>query len=490
MKNTGIPIGICLFLLTFPVQAELQLESIDSKLEISLEQVSITTQQTKLSRLFIDYQSARMSYQLIETEVTTPRELLSQLFLATNEGIFASRLTPPGLLPNESPRFLSLDAQQFAIGKTLTLQLKATDADGDPLAFSTVDLPAGALLSGSTFTWTPTADQIGTHTLNFTVSDGRGGTDSQTVQIVVEGSSGIPSLLGDLDGDGEVTSGDAILALRIAADILQPSDSQRLVADVDGDGGITSGDAILILRKAAGLIESFLKPVAVNTSLPLVNVRMEEGIKVSDGQSALVLTLDPEEGVVGGDLSLTLGTGFELSGAILLKGLSPEALSAINIDQTEAIRISFIDPGREEILRPLSLILPVENLEPGTAINVQGTLYNQLGWSAGEVRYEGTTRGTLPSRFVLHQNYPNPFNPSTTFRFALPQTEHATLDIYALTGQHVRKLIDEPLAAGVYALEWNGADKNGKPVGTGVYLYRLSIDDGRFTETRRMLLLK
>ena len=62
---------------------------------------------------------------------------------------------------------------------------------------------------------------------------------------------------GDVDDDGTINSGDAIIALRIAAGLIQPTAQQQNAADVDNDGQVTSGDAILILRQAAGLISSF-----------------------------------------------------------------------------------------------------------------------------------------------------------------------------------------------------------------------------------------
>ena len=62
---------------------------------------------------------------------------------------------------------------------------------------------------------------------------------------------------GDADGDGEITVGDALIALRIAAKLVeQPTDEQFAACDVDGDDEITVGDALLILRVAAKLADA------------------------------------------------------------------------------------------------------------------------------------------------------------------------------------------------------------------------------------------
>ncbi|MHC1575102.1 MAG: S-layer protein domain-containing protein [Candidatus Methanogasteraceae archaeon] len=64
-----------------------------------------------------------------------------------------------------------------------------------------------------------------------------------------------PQQLGDLDYDGEITSADAAIALRLAAGS-RPCDSTTLaVADVSGDDRVTSLDALMILRAAANAIE-------------------------------------------------------------------------------------------------------------------------------------------------------------------------------------------------------------------------------------------
>ncbi len=62
-----------------------------------------------------------------------------------------------------------------------------------------------------------------------------------------------PLAAGDADGDGEVTVADALLALRTALGLKEPSRRTRIACDLDGDGEVTVSDALLILRKAAEL---------------------------------------------------------------------------------------------------------------------------------------------------------------------------------------------------------------------------------------------
>jgi flagellar hook assembly protein FlgD len=88
----------------------------------------------------------------------------------------------------------------------------------------------------------------------------------------------------------------------------------------------------------------------------------------------------------------------------------------------------------------------------------------------------------------LEQNYPNPFNPSTTIRYQLPEKSEVTLSIFDITGNEVRTLLKETLAAGEYSVTWNGANDQGIPVSSGVYLYRIQADN--YTEAKRMILMR
>lgn len=60
-------------------------------------------------------------------------------------------------------------------------------------------------------------------------------------------------LLGDADGDGQVTSADARLVLRASVGLETPDMLRRILYDADTDGSITAADARLILRASVGL---------------------------------------------------------------------------------------------------------------------------------------------------------------------------------------------------------------------------------------------
>ena len=83
---------------------------------------------------------------------------------------------------------------------------------------------------------------------NVIVGDMNGNAVPNTVN---DGSVIIGALCGDLNGDGKITTADAVIALEIAAGS-RPNDP---AADVDGDGVVTSLDALMILQATAGLIE-------------------------------------------------------------------------------------------------------------------------------------------------------------------------------------------------------------------------------------------
>lgn len=95
----------------------------------------------------------------------------------------------------------------------------------------------------------------------------------------------------------------------------------------------------------------------------------------------------------------------------------------------------------------------------------------------------------VPSGYKLEQNYPNPFNPTTTIQFAIPIQQKVAVEIYDVTGQLVRKLIDhEVLSAGTFSVQWDGRDILGNTVACGTYFARLTTDN--FMKTIKLNMVK
>jgi hypothetical protein len=102
------------------------------------------------------------------------------------------------------------------------------------------------------------------------------------------------------------------------------------------------------------------------------------------------------------------------------------------------------------------------------------------------------TGASLPRVFAISQNYPNPFNPQTTICYDIPEREGkdvlVKINIYNVRGQQVKTLVDCVKEPGSYKVQWNGKDKRGDRVSSGIYFYKIKAGD--FISTRRMVLLK
>jgi hypothetical protein len=93
----------------------------------------------------------------------------------------------------------------------------------------------------------------------------------------------------------------------------------------------------------------------------------------------------------------------------------------------------------------------------------------------------------------LMQNFPNPFNPDTWLPYQLAMPSKVSIDIYDVQGHLVRVLDIGHKSAGRYvnkkdAAYWDGRNQMGEEVSSGTYFY--SISAGKFTSTRKMLIVK
>jgi len=111
-----------------------------------------------------------------------------------------------------------------------------------------------------------------------------------------------------------------------------------------------------------------------------------------------------------------------------------------------------------------------------------------VAWPPTATGVEEGLGNSLPTRPRLCQNFPNPFNPGTAIEFDLPRRSEVNVSIYNLLGQQVNTLVSRELTAGGHSVYWNGTDRRGSLVPSGVYFCRFRCDD--YAETKKMLLLR
>ena len=94
----------------------------------------------------------------------------------------------------------------------------------------------------------------------------------------------------------------------------------------------------------------------------------------------------------------------------------------------------------------------------------------------------------VPDKFFVSQNYPNPFNPSTTIEIQLAETNNLIVSIFDVTGRLINTLVNNKLEAGLYSIEWNGKDQNGRMLPTGVYI--MKVVSGKNNHNQKIAFVK
>ncbi len=96
----------------------------------------------------------------------------------------------------------------------------------------------------------------------------------------------------------------------------------------------------------------------------------------------------------------------------------------------------------------------------------------------------------IPATFTLLQNFPNPFNAGTQITYTIAETEEGfyNLAVYDLRGNRVITLRDAVHSAGSYRLQWNGCNRHGQAVASGVYF--LCLENSEKAWRKKIMLLR
>lgn len=180
--------------------------------------------------------------------------------------------------------------------------------------------------------------------------------------------------------------------------------------------------------------------------------------------------------VTGNDVRLDWSTAYEINNS----GFDIERSYMDNLTSGEWIKIGNIS-GNGTTSTVQSYSFSDRNLSSGKyAYRLKQTDFN------GNSEYfnldEKVNIG-IPAKYELSQNYPNPFNPLTNLEFGISEPGFVSLMIYDASGREVITLVNENKSPGYYSVSFNASG-----LSSGIYFYR--ITSGKFSATRKMLLIK
>jgi hypothetical protein len=91
-------------------------------------------------------------------------------------------------------------------------------------------------------------------------------------------------------------------------------------------------------------------------------------------------------------------------------------------------------------------------------------------------------------QWSLSQNTPNPWTSATEIRYEVASSARVSIRVFNVAGQLVRTLVDGQADPGRHSVSWDGRDRSGKPVASGVYFCRMEA--GSYKAARKMLVVK
>jgi hypothetical protein len=154
-------------------------------------------------------------------------------------------------------------------------------------------------------------------------------------------------------------------------------------------------------------------------------------------------------------------------------------MTAYNLLVEEKYKASNIPDSASVIIPMLNFL---NNNYPGSAYTEQANLLystdipeNSMSLNApgkgGTVATTGNEENLF--QYKLYNNYPNPFNPETVIQFSLKEKSMVSISIHDILGKNILEKSLGEMKSGFYDWKWEGTNKNGEKVSSGVYILTL-----------------
>ena len=212
-----------------------------------------------------------------------------------NSNAASYTITDTSVLIDTEPVLTQIGAKSVDEESALTFTVSASDADGDSLAYSVSNLPAGASFNTATrvFTWTPADGQAGTYAVTFDVTDGYL-TDSESVTITVNEVNHAPVITAFVPANNavfdetdtitiDVTASDVdgqALSYTIKIDGVTYSTSSSYVWNTDYS---SAGSHTILVTVTDGVNEvTSQRTITINNLHPLWDVNEDQSVDILD----------------------------------------------------------------------------------------------------------------------------------------------------------------------------------------------------------------
>jgi subtilisin family serine protease len=401
---------------------------------------------------------------------------------------------PPSTSPNHAPVITAIAPQMVGEGLARSFVVTATDADGQELTYSALDLPAGATFTAATrtFAWTPSYTQAGSYVVRFVADDGAfpiAAADTEHVAITVvdrlPGQNSPP--LFDPQSDRAAFVGEPVNFRVTARDPDETAPSYALLeavagASVDPASGLFGWTANQL--GTTRFTFTATDPGGLSDTV-VVNVVATDLVAGPAPPSPCSEDNEQLEGVVGPGNTVTT------SETIIPFVARP------GVQRIEAVLGWFGGPVVDLDLylldRDNNVVASAASVEPSEHLVYNTPQAGVYRWRVVGYASPDTAQFTIdmaqcatpglvgiapaPAGVTFAPASPNPFTTTTRIAFSLARRERVQLKLYNVAGRLVRTLENGELEAGAHMRLWDRRTDAGTTAGSGIYFARLVAGD-------------
>jgi hypothetical protein len=145
----------------------------------------------------------------------------------------------------------------------------------------------------------------------------------------------------------------------------------------------------------------------------------------------------------------------------------------------------FVPSATNRIGQPTAATWDDDGFEPGVSYYKVSTVDrhgNESGYAMlSPTDFTSVPPGQLPRITYLGSPAPNPLQGEAVIEYGLASPARVSLAIFDVDGRRIARLVEGPQAAGVRRARWSGRDERGHALAPGIYVVRLTIDNGSYT---------